>query len=206
MKSMYLEEFIYNLNTLIKDGELKDLAPELVYYGIKHINNTTNKVSTLEEAYERYDFFKLIFNLLEQVRVGYLINHFPLKEMSDGSTAEYYSTLRKIEEQGLSIYIEEPVHFLKNYSNQETLNFYSNFTKTLERIYFLKNQPAVIPLVIEDFKKTQSIGRCGIYRENGGKAYFSTLDGDTIPIKRSYPGYLRPIKGGLKSEWVESKI
>lgn len=119
----------------------KYYSEKLACYGIKSYGFTKDKESKhlpIEVLEASFEVYSAILNGLHFVTPRQFMQWFPIDKEYDGSKwgmKDYFSTMEYIHEIGIDEPIKEPLGFLWEYWNKDTMNFTLNLTGVMSEIY-----------------------------------------------------------------------
>lgn len=196
MSNLYLEDFNELLGDVIKGFDFEENVPKLVYYGVKYINDSSNRPDTPLEMGQRLDFIKLIINLICQSSLDDLIDIFPIEDRSSTEAKwfpEPWVIGVKLEEYRTS-FTSDPFNTLWGIGNKDITNFFVNIDSSIVSSMIMNNIKDEPIIYKNKFIEEQTLKNSRFYRTPDGKAYLINDEGRKLELKRQYPGYLRTIK------------
>lgn len=198
-RTIYTNMFFRSLGTAKQELEETetyslDTKRKLLLSGVKMINADRRKDMDYEELMHRFNLISFIKTIAAQLTPNEFQTVFPIDKEYDGDRyqmKDYFFTKKFIKTIGEDNPIGENVNeFFWDYQNLEIRMFGVNLMSVMSDIRRVEGKKGLL----EEFAENVGITTYTLHENDNGKKFLTNNEtGETVPVKKLRPKYLKPL-------------
>lgn len=197
-------ERIY-LDGMVRAIKAKQLAPDdksitkrLIFYTVKYLSIINIKGMSRESLEGILVFDQMLLNTICELTPAELLTIFPVTKSYDGKKYEckdYFSTMEALQAHGLHEPIRLPEtasSLLWAYMNPTVMMYQVHCMSVVSEIHTMDTGKGLMEQFFED--QGVKVGTFRKYENDNGQSFMIGDDGQSFPVVKKTPRYLRPIQ------------